>query len=192
MTIELAKKAGFCFGVRRAVEMVYEQAGRHGGEKIYTYGPIIHNEEVIQDLARQGVDVIRSEEELRTLDEGIVIIRSHGVAKKIYEQIEAQGMTCVDATCPFVKKIHNIVEEESGKGSYIVIIGDAAHPEVEGTRGWAGSQVSVIGTEEDARGFALENTDQKVCIVSQTTFNYKKFKDLVEISLFEISIAYIS
>ncbi len=181
MTIELAKKAGFCFGVRRAVEMVYEQAGRHGGEKIYTYGPIIHNEEVIQDLARQGVDVIRSEEELRTLDEGIVIIRSHGVAKKIYEQIEAQGMTCVDATCPFVKKIHNIVEEESGKGSYIVIIGDAAHPEVEGTRGWAGSQVSVIGTEEDARGFALENTDQKVCIVSQTTFNYKKFKDLVEI-----------
>lgn len=181
MKIEIAKKAGFCPGVKRAVETVYEQVHRHQDQKIYTYGPIIHNEEVIKDLAGQGVEIIHSEEELNEISEGTVIIRSHGVARKIYEQMEAQGLSYVDATCPFVKKIHNIVDEESGKGTYIVIIGNSVHPEVEGIRGWAREQVSVIQTEEEAEEFELEDVDQKICIVSQTTFNYKKFKDLVEI-----------
>ena len=181
MNVELAKTAGFCFGVKRAVDTVYEQVRNHKGEKIYTYGSIIHNEEVIKDLARQGVEVIQSEEELQSIDEGVIIIRSHGVARNICDMIEAKHLTCVDATCPFVKKIHKIVAEESRKGAYIIIIGNGAHPEVEGTRGWAGDQVSVIQTAEDARAFTLANESQKVCIVSQTTFNYKKFKDLVEI-----------
>ncbi len=181
MKIESAKRAGFCPGVKRAVETVYEQVRLRQNQKIYTYGPIIHNEEVIQDLAGQGVEIIHSEEELKELHEGTVIIRSHGVARKIYERMEAQGLAYVDATCPFVKKIHNIVDEESRKGAYIVIIGDGKHPEVEGIRGWAQDQVSVIQTEEEAHRFQLENADQKVCVVSQTTFNYKKFKDLVEI-----------
>lgn len=181
MKIESAKRAGFCPGVKRAVETVYEQVRLRQNQKIYTYGPIIHNEEVIRDLAGQGVEIIHSEEELKELHEGTVIIRSHGVARKIYERMETQGLAYVDATCPFVKKIHNIVDEESRKGAYIVIIGDGKHPEVEGIRGWAQDQVSVIQTEEEARRFQLENADQKVCVVSQTTFNYKKFKDLVEI-----------
>ncbi len=181
MKVELAETAGFCPGVKRAVETVYEQVRLHQGKKIYTYGPIIHNEGVIRDLAGQGVEIIHSKEELRKLEEGIVIIRSHGVAREIYEQIDAQGLDCVDATCPFVKKIHRIVEEESRKGSYIVIIGSSVHPEVEGTRGWAGRQVSVVQTAEDAQRFELEDEAQKVCIVAQTTFNYNKFKDLVEI-----------
>ena len=181
MKIESAKRAGFCPGVKRAVETVYEQVRLRQNQKIYTYGPIIHNEEVIRDLAGQGVEIIHSEEELKELHEGTVIIRSHGVARKIYERMETQGLAYVDATCPFVKKIHNIVDEESRKGAYIVIIGDGKHPEVEGIRGWAQDQVSVIQTEEEAHRFQLENADQKVCVVSQTTFNYKKFKDLVEI-----------
>ena len=179
--VELAKTAGFCFGVKRAVDMVYEQVRRYEGQKIYTYGPIIHNEEVIKDLAKQGVKVIHSEEELAQIEEGVVVIRSHGVAKRVYDRMEEKGIICVDATCPFVKKIHDIVAKESEKGSHIVIIGDGAHPEVEGTRGWAGDRADVIQTHEEARQFVHENKSQKLCIVSQTTFNYNKFKDLVEI-----------
>lgn len=181
MKVELARTAGFCFGVKRAVDMVYEQVRRYEGQKIYTYGPIIHNEEVIKDLAKQGVKVIHSEEELAQIKEGVVVIRSHGVAKSVYDRMEEKGIICVDATCPFVKKIHDIVAKESEKGSHIVIIGDGAHPEVEGTRGWVGDRADVIQTHEEARQFVHENKSQKLCIVSQTTFNYNKFKDLVEI-----------
>lgn len=179
--VELAKVAGFCFGVKRAVEVVYEQVRRYEGQKIYTYGPIIHNEEVVKDLAKQGVEVIHSEEELAQIREGVVVICSHGVAKRVYDCMEEKGIIYVDATCPFVKKIHDIVAKESEKGSHIVIIGDGAHPEVEGTRGWAGDQADVIQTHEEARQFVHKNESQKLCIVSQTTFNYNKFKDLVEI-----------
>lgn len=181
MNVLLARTAGFCPGVKRAVETVYEQVRLHQKEKIFTYGPIIHNEGVIRDLEDQGVKIIHSAKELQTIREGIVIIRSHGVARNIYEQIEAQGLSCVDATCPFVKKIHKIVDEESQKGAYIVIIGNSDHPEVEGIRGWGRGQVSVLQTEEDAQQFELADKGQKVCITAQTTFNYNKFKDLVEI-----------
>jgi len=181
MNVELAKTAGFCFGVKRAVDTVYKQIEKHQSEKIFTYGPIIHNEEVIKDLRSHGVEVLNDEEELKTVDADVVVIRSHGVAKYIYDIMDERGITCVDATCPFVKKIHKIVAEESAKGSYIVIIGNGEHPEVEGIRGWAGEQVTVIQTPEDAERFELPEKEQKVCIVAQTTFNYNKFQDIVEI-----------
>ena len=155
MNVELAKTAGFCFGVKRAVDTVYKQIEKHQSEKIFTYGPIIHNEEVIKDLRSHGVEVLNDEEELKTVDADVVVIRSHGVAKYIYDIMDERGITCVDATCPFVKKIHKIVAEESAKGSYIVIIGNGEHPEVEGIRGWAGEQVTVIQTTEDAERFEL-------------------------------------
>ena len=180
MEVRLAKTAGFCFGVRRAVDTVYEQVEECGNEKIYTYGPIIHNEEVVKDLRSKGVEVLNTLEELKLLTEGIVIIRSHGVSKEVYEILEERGVKCVDATCPFVKKIHKIVEKESAEGKHIIIIGDAKHPEVQGIMGWAGEKVSVIKSEEEANEyFAPENTE--ICIVAQTTFNYNKFKYLVEI-----------
>ncbi len=180
MEVRLAKTAGFCFGVRRAVDTVYEQVDKCDGEKIYTYGPIIHNEEVVKDLRNKGVEVLNTLEELKTLTEGIVIIRSHGVSKEVYEILEERGVKCVDATCPFVKKIHKIVEKESAEGKHIIIIGDAKHPEVQGIMGWAGDKVSVIKTEEEANDyFAPKNAE--ICIVAQTTFNYNKFKYLVEI-----------
>ena len=181
MNVELAKTAGFCFGVKRAVDTVYQQIEQYRGEKIFTYGPIIHNEEVIKDLRSHGVEVLNDEEELKTADADVVVIRSHGVAKYIYDILEERGITCVDATCPFVKKIHKIVAEKSAEGSYIVIVGNGEHPEVQGIRGWAGEQGTVVQTPEDAERFELPDKDQKVCIVAQTTFNYNKFKELVEI-----------
>ena len=131
----LAKTAGFCFGVQRAVDTVYEQVEK-GVRPIYTYGPIIHNEVVVQDLEEKGVQVLENQEDLEQLNEGTVIIRSHGVGKEIYDQISAKGLNCVDATCPFVKKIHRTVEKESAAGRQIIIIGNDNHPEVEGIKGW--------------------------------------------------------
>ena len=180
MEVRLAKTAGFCFGVKRAVETVYEQAQKRSDVKIYTYGPIIHNEEVVKDMRSKGVEVIYTQEELMQLQSGVVIIRSHGVAKEIYKILEERGLSCVDATCPFVKKIHRIVEKESMEGKHIVIIGDESHPEVQGIKGWAENDVTVIKTVEDAQKFHV-SSDVKVCVVSQTTFNYNKFKYLVEI-----------
>ena len=179
MKVRVAETAGFCFGVKRAVDKVYEQAEKAEGF-IYTYGPIIHNEEVVKDLTARGVKVIGSKEELDGLESGTVIIRSHGVSREIQERIEARGLNLVDATCPFVKKIHKIVERESRKGAEIVIIGDAMHPEVEGIRGWCQGDVTVLQTEEEARNFTADST-KKLCLVSQTTFNYNKFHNLVEI-----------
>ena len=178
MEVLLAKSAGFCFGVKRAVDRVYELA--QTSAKIYTYGPIIHNEEVVGDLEKKGVSVIETKEELSQIKEGVIVIRSHGVAKEIYDQIEQQGLECVDATCPFVKRIHNIVEKESANGKQILIIGNAGHPEVEGIMGWSSTPAMVAECTEEIEQIHC-NPDQPVCIVSQTTFNYNKFQELVEI-----------
>lgn len=181
----VAKSAGFCFGVKRAVEQVYEQiealaAGKAKGP-IYTYGPIIHNEEVVRDLEKKGVKVLETEAELEALPrgEGTVIIRSHGVSRHVYEILKQRDVDIVDATCPFVKKIHRIVEEHSQAGETVVIIGNPVHPEVEGIRGWGNEDTVVIENEAQAEDFKLK-PGQKLCIVSQTTFNYNKFKELVE------------
>ena len=195
MEVIRAKSAGFCFGVKRAVEKVYEQIGK--GRKIYTFGPIIHNEEVVRDLEARGVSVIEGIEELKALDEGMVVIRSHGVSKEVYDLLEKKGLECVDATCPFVKRIHDIVEKESGQGKKIVIIGNPGHPEVEGIKGWSSGEVEIIESIEQAERFTNEEKnlavkEEKICIVSQTTFNYNKFKELVEIFLkkgYNVSVA---
>ena len=180
MHVILAKSAGFCFGVKRAVETVYREAQK-GGQPIYTYGPIIHNEEVVADLEQKGVAVVHSVDELGENPKGTVIIRSHGVEKKIYDEIRALGFEIVDATCPFVLKIHRLVDQYSRDGYHVVIIGNDTHPEVEGIKGWSvPEQTTVIGNREDAEKFSI-SSEKKVCIVSQTTFNYNKFQELVEI-----------
>ena len=179
MEVKVAKTAGFCFGVQRAVDKVYELIGSCP-DRLFTLGPIIHNEEVVNDLEKKGVRVA-SEDDLRTLPEGsTVVIRSHGVGKKVYDHLEEYGLSYVDVTCPFVLKIHRIVEKESRAGAHIVIIGDPDHPEVVGICGWCMGPYTVIRTEQDALDFVFP-ADKSICIVSQTTFNYNKFKDLVEI-----------
>ena len=174
MEVIRAKSAGFCFGVKRAVDTVYEQVEKQMGKQIYTYGPIIHNEEVVKDMEAHGVKVLRGEEELKGLEEGLVIIRSHGVPKRICDLMDEKGIEYVDATCPFVKRIHKIVAEESKKGSRIIIIGNPDHPEVEGIRGWAGENVTVIKNAEEAEKF--ENAMKKVYFQNAKYFNIPGFR----------------
>ena len=178
-SVKLAKSAGFCFGVKRAVDMVYKEAEKK--DVIYTYGPIIHNDEVVNDLASKGVKVINDITELDSIKIGsTIIIRSHGISENIYEHMKENELNIVDATCPFVKKIHRIVNEHSKAGDNIIIIGNKSHPEVEGIRGWCSGDVFVIENEEEAHNVVVNNS-KKTCIVAQTTFNYKKFEELVEI-----------
>ena len=175
MEVILAKTAGFCFGVKRAVDTVYKEAGK---KNVYTYGPIIHNSEVVNDLKKKGVKVINSREELEALEEGTVIIRSHGVAREIYDLIHEKGLELVDATCPFVRKIHKIVEKAGNDGDQVIIVGSEQHPEVQGIKGWCTGEVHIISDAEQFEGIDL---NKPTTLVSQTTFNYKKFQDLVEI-----------
>ena len=178
MEVVLAKSAGFCFGVKRAVDTVYERLKT--GEKIYTFGPIIHNEQVVGELEKQGVSILESEAQIKQAGKGTVILRAHGVPRAVEDCIQKQGLTCVDATCPFVKRIHRIVRQESEAGKQIVILGNAGHPEVEGIMSWCFQGASVVEGREEALHLKLD-MDKPVCVVSQTTFNYNKFKELVEI-----------
>ena len=185
MEIRLAECAGFCFGVKRAIDTVYEQLAK--GKTIYTYGPIVHNEEVVRELAERGVGVLENREALEKLpaqedgsESAAVIIRAHGVPAEIYRLLEEKGLECIDATCPFVKRIHRIVEKESREGSHIVIIGNPGHPEVEGIVGWCSGSATVLEEPEEAMNF-IPPEGRKLCVVSQTTFNYNKFQYIVEI-----------
>ena len=182
MKVKVAETAGFCFGVKRAVNKVYELIDTEQ-KPIFTLGPIIHNEGVVADLEARGVHVI-TEADLDfpddTLQNGTVVIRSHGVGKAIYDKLKEKNISYVDVTCPFVLKIHRIVEKESLAGNHIIIIGDKDHPEVQGIMGWASGPVTVMHTAEEAESFVPEN-GKPISIVAQTTFNYNKFKDLVEI-----------
>ena len=178
MKVKVARTAGFCFGVKRAVDKVY-QLIEQGIQPIYTLGPIIHNEEVVSDLAARGVQVIE-EKDLDTLSEGTVVIRSHGVGREVYNKLKANHLDYIDVTCPFVLKIHRIVEKQSQAGKHIVIFGDPDHPEVKGICGWGEGAYTVLKNKEDTEQF-LPPEGKEICVVSQTTFNYNKFKELVEI-----------
>jgi len=180
LEIKLAKSAGFCFGVKRAVDKVYEQVEDSRKKQIYTFGPIINNEEVVKTLTGHGVKVLYTEEDVKNIDQGVVVIRSHGVSRHIYEILkQKEEIEVIDATCPFVKKIHKIVEKQTGLGRKVIIIGNEKHPEVLGIKGWGNSQTIVIESESQIEQLeSLKN--EKLCVVAQTTFNYIKFKDLVE------------
>ena len=147
MKVKVAKTAGFCFGVKRAVDKVY-QLIEEGVSPIYTLGPIIHNEEVVSDLESRGVQVIRAEE-LDQIRGGTVVIRSHGVGRDIYQKLKENNLEYVDVTCPFVLKIHRIVEKESLAGRQIFIFGDPKHPEVQGICGWCHGPYRVLKNRED-------------------------------------------
>lgn len=176
----MAKTAGFCFGVKRAVEMVYDNTNK---SNVYTYGPIIHNEEVVKDLAERGVKVLNTLDDVKNAPVGTVIIRAHGILQEEYDAIKSYGHEVVDATCPFVLKIHKIVKEASEKGETVVIVGDEKHPEVMGIKSCATSECYVVNCTEEALKL-IDNdkfSEKRLCIVSQTTFNFNKFKDIVEI-----------
>lgn len=181
--IRVADSAGFCFGVRRAVEGLLSLVEENGDGDVFTYGPIIHNETVTGDFEKKGVRLVSEEEPLPVPGHGkksFMAIRSHGITRDAKKKIEDAGFLISDLTCPFVSKIQTIVSEYSKKDYHIVITGDGHHPEVIGIKGWADPKsVSVVSCEEDISKIDLPK-NAKLCVVSQTTFREDLFKKLVE------------
>ncbi len=175
MEIILAKTAGFCFGVDKAIQKVNESLDK---ELLYTYGPIIHNQHVVHSFEEKGVRVIEDLEQLTQAPVGTIIVRSHGVGQVEMEAMENMKFEVIDATCPYVKRIHKIVAEASKKGQKIIIIGSPNHPEVVGIKGWSSQQTYIIEDLQEIEKLDL-NSEETYCLVAQTTFNFLKYKEIV-------------
>lgn len=169
--IKVAKSAGFCFGVDRAVKLVYGELEK-GNKSVATLGPIIHNADVVNDLTDKGVRIADSVDDLKEGEKAV--IRSHGVGKKIYEGLDQKGNAYIDATCPFVARIHKIVSEKTEEGYFILIAGDKDHPEVQGIVGHCDENYYVFKDEDQLKSFFsknYKNLEKKLAIVAQTTYN---------------------
>ncbi len=177
MNIEIAEKAGFCFGVDRAVKIADALADTQGDHGVY--GMLIHNRDVTDDLERRGLPMIASVEDIHQGME--IVIRAHGIPREEQEQIEGKGAKIVDATCPYVKKIHRIVEKAVKEGRTVVICGDENHPEVRGINGWCENKAMVIGKEDDLTEILSKDTEIPITIVAQTTIRKDFFKKISEI-----------
>lgn len=173
MKVILAKTAGFCFGVNRAVEMTYQLLGE--GRKVATLGPLIHSPQVVQDLERRGAVTCDTVEQVP--DGYEVVIRSHGVPREVYDKINTRSLAFHDATCPFVTKIHKIAAEAGGNGALLLVAGDASHPEVQGIVGHTSGKVRIFANLEQLKRLAPELEEQKsIYVVAQTTFNVQSWE----------------
>ena len=175
MSVKLAKKTGFCFGVKRAVKMAEEALLRK--RPIYSLGSIIHNEQVVRDLSKKGLKVIGN---INNIKKGVLLISSHGLSPKKQKSILKRGIDIIDTTCPFVLKAQKIAKRLSDEGYAVVIVGDAQHPEVEALVDFAGENVFVVKDKAEAISLKLSKND-KVSIISQTTQSKSNFSDVVKI-----------
>jgi len=171
MKVILAKRAGFCFGVKRATQMAFEAAEKD--QKTYTLGPIIHSPQVVNKLEELGVKVL---ENLDSMESGTIIIRSHGVASGEISEAVQKKLEIVDATCPFVKKAQEHVKSLSEAGYGVVVVGDADHPEVQGIVSYGGDKVFVVGSGEEVKKLPKMN---KIGVVAQTTQSFENLKNVV-------------
>ncbi|MBR5262607.1 MAG: 4-hydroxy-3-methylbut-2-enyl diphosphate reductase, partial [Clostridia bacterium] len=175
MEIKLAKTAGFCFGVNRAVDMLYKMV--EDGERVCTLGPIIHNPQVIDDLADKGVVIIDSEKDVPAGTK--VVIRTHGVEKQVIDSLKSSGIDYCDATCPFVRKIHKIITDNSDSNTLVLIAGDANHPEVQGIRSYCKGDSIVFKNSDELAKAAQEHpefVEKEIIVVWQTTFNTVEYE----------------
>ncbi len=170
----LAKNGGFCFGVRNAIEAVEARAGQ--GRVICTLGPIIHNPQVVEDLRSRGITPVNTVDEIP--DGAIAAIRSHGVGPDVYQACRARGLELVDATCPFVHRVHEIAKEHYDRGCPVVIVGKADHPEVQGINGWCGNAAHILSSAGDAHALAPM---EEACVVAQTTISPAFFGEILSI-----------
>lgn len=177
MEVRIAENAGFCFGVKRAMNMAWDELENKNGNKVYSLGPLIHNKQAVDKYKEKGLLEMDSLDKVP--NDSKLIIRSHGVAEDVYTQSKSKNMDIVDTTCPFVKKIHEIVKEFSNNGYKIIIVGNATHPEIVGINGWCNNEAFVVNSEEDVDNI-LFNNDDKYCVVSQTTANLEHFDKIVE------------
>ncbi len=167
MKIILDENAGFCYGVKKAVNKVYDLIKENGPYKIYTYGPIIHNKQVIQDFEGRGVYSLATIEDCNHSEENSkIIIRSHGISEKEYNSISKENSTLIDCTCPYVSSIHKIVNKYHKEGYKIFIAGDKNHPEVEGINGWCDFSATIIDDQKTVDKLPIYD---KICLVAQTT-----------------------
>lgn len=171
MRLLVAKNSGFCFGVRRAVDICHKKAGEKG--RVYSWGKIIHNEGVVEDLRREGVCPVDSLEEVQAGE--TLIVRAHGAVPALFEACRQKGIETVDATCPFVKRIHRIVREAREQGVPVYIAGKRNHPEVIGIAGWAGDTAVILGSAEEAERVPA---GERGCLVAQTTFSRETYEEI--------------
>ncbi|MBQ8434921.1 MAG: bifunctional 4-hydroxy-3-methylbut-2-enyl diphosphate reductase/30S ribosomal protein S1 [Oscillospiraceae bacterium] len=179
--IKVAESAGFCFGVDRAVKLVYSEIEK-GNKNVATLGPIIHNADVVNDLQSKGVRIVDSVADLR--NDETAVIRSHGVGRDIYCQLEKKGNPYIDATCPFVARIHKIVREKTNDGYFILIAGDKKHPEVQGIVGHCDENCFVFKDEFELREFFSKKNEKmkkKLAIVAQTTYNILVWGECIKV-----------
>ncbi len=174
MVIKRAKYAGFCFGVDKAVSTAFQLS--YDG-RVYTLGELIHNRQVIEELEQKGIHVLDSIDRLQEGD--CVIIRAHGIGKQLYEALNERKVKLLDATCPYVKRIHEIVKAQNEEGCRIVIVGDPKHPEVIGINGWCEGKALIISHESEVK--ELPFMDQKAVTVAQTTYKRAKYEEICEL-----------
>jgi (E)-4-hydroxy-3-methyl-but-2-enyl pyrophosphate reductase len=172
MKVFVVKKAGFCFGVKRAIKLAFDVAKKKN-EKIYTWGPLIHNPQVVEDLKKKGVYVV---EDLRKIKKGTLIIRSHGIHPKILKRIKERTIEVVDATCPFVKKAQKKAKLLSDQGYQVVVVGEADHPEVQGIMGYTNDSALVINHNRMKKKFPHF---EKLGVIAQTTLSIDAFKQVM-------------
>ncbi len=178
MSIEKADFMGFCFGVKNAVDRANHELSNNS--KLVCYGDIIHNKDVVTKLENDGLIVVEDIEETLNYTNYTVLIRSHGVSKRVIEFLESNNINYIDATCPKVKNIHKIVEKYSKDNHEILVVGDGNHPEITGIIGWISGDHTLIETLEDVEKFNY-SLEKKYCLVCQTTFNFNILKEIVEI-----------
>lgn len=177
MEVRIADNAGFCFGVKRAMKMAWDELENKSENNIYSLGPLIHNKQAVDRYKEKGLVEMDNLESIPS--ESKLIIRSHGVAEKVYTESKAKNMEIVDTTCPFVKKIHDIVKDFSDRGYKIIIVGNANHPEIIGINGWCNNEAIVINKLEEIDDITFDPT-QIYCVVSQTTANLESFDKIVQ------------
>ncbi|MBQ6631018.1 MAG: 4-hydroxy-3-methylbut-2-enyl diphosphate reductase [Romboutsia sp.] len=175
MKVKIAKEAGFCFGVKRAMKMAWDELEENSD--IYALGPLIHNKQAVEKYEERGLVTVDNISDIP--NNKSVIIRSHGVSKNIYDEANDNNLNVVDTTCPFVKKIHAIVNEFYENGFKIIIIGDKNHPEIIGINGWCKNSAFIIKSIEDLNVLELSN-DFKYCVVAQTTLNLELYNNIVD------------
>lgn len=177
MEVRIADNAGFCFGVKRAMKIAWDELENKSENNIYSLGPLIHNKQAVDRYKEKGLVEMDNLESIPS--ESKLIIRSHGVAEKVYTESKAKNMEIVDTTCPFVKKIHDIVKDFSKRGYKIIIVGNANHPEIIGINGWCNNEAIVINKLEEIDDITFDPT-QIYCVVSQTTANLESFDKIVQ------------
>ena len=175
-----AEHSGFCFGVKQAIEKTEEQIKKYklhdgGNTRIYTCGQLIHNQSVTDSLATRGVGIIETPGEAQEGD--TVIVRSHGEGKSFFEEAQQRGLKVVDATCPFVNRIHQLVSEADRQGKSVVIVGDRSHPEVAGINGWCENKATIVNSREEAAEIEAEH----IFLVCQTTIKKELLDEIVEV-----------